>query len=490
MVSLQCPLGRTAFLTLEKPMGLQHLTEIEEHVAARSSDCPHSPLKDLSFDDDSMKGTTPLLMACYYGELASVKRIVECWGVDVNLAATYHFHRPFYNHSKIKKASPLFVAASACYLDIVRYLVGKGAVVSAKTSDETDSFFNGLSPLYGAFLIERIRRPREQSPAERLEERASIVRVLLEFGAVPSADALYPKDGRPMWMSDLCGIAAIMALIDHGLEVNHRTPGGCITLLNYWIRRACIEEKSVAVVQLLLDHGADVNIPDSRGFTPIIRAVYYQKWALLDLFLERTDISRNEKIDALELAGAIILEKTDGESSSLFPKALECWRRSIHLRLDDSDGRGPITKVVPLYQETGRVVEWVTLEELERVIQSCEFKVQSFLVRSRIVSAISWDAFTSLLFGDFGSCWTIVDKSIALVKQKRFGDLLGILWSLLETMQRFHLQEERLRSKTLEVFNCLFVTLKHLHTNDDLLLNAATIKTSLELVLASDRFHF
>jgi len=34
MVSLQCPLGLQAFLTLEKLMSFQHLTAIEEHVAA------------------------------------------------------------------------------------------------------------------------------------------------------------------------------------------------------------------------------------------------------------------------------------------------------------------------------------------------------------------------------------------------------------------------------------------------------------------------
>ena len=71
-----CPLDRQAFLSSEQPMGLQRWKEIEEHLAANSSDCPHSPLKDLVFDNDSIKGTTPLLLACHYNELDSVKRIV------------------------------------------------------------------------------------------------------------------------------------------------------------------------------------------------------------------------------------------------------------------------------------------------------------------------------------------------------------------------------------------------------------------------------
>jgi len=110
MVSPQCPLGLQAFRTLKKPMSLQHLAAIEEHVAANCPDCPHPPLKDIFFKDDSIKGTTPLLMACHYGELASVKRIVESWGVDVNLAAAYYFDAYYFDRlnfhgliSKIKR---------------------------------------------------------------------------------------------------------------------------------------------------------------------------------------------------------------------------------------------------------------------------------------------------------------------------------------------------------------------------------------------------
>lgn len=69
--------------------------------------------------------------------------IVESRGVDVNLTPTYHFHRPVHGCSKIEKAS-LFFAASACYLDIVRYLARNGAIVSVKTSGEADSFADGL----------------------------------------------------------------------------------------------------------------------------------------------------------------------------------------------------------------------------------------------------------------------------------------------------------------------------------------------------------
>jgi len=50
----------------------------------------HIPLKYIAFKW-SVKGSTPLIMVCQYGELVdSVQHIVECWGVDVKTAATYY----------------------------------------------------------------------------------------------------------------------------------------------------------------------------------------------------------------------------------------------------------------------------------------------------------------------------------------------------------------------------------------------------------------
>jgi len=133
-----CPLDFQATLVNSKQqMTLQHVQQIEEHVAASNSNCPHPELKDIVLNDP-IEGSCPLLMACFYGEKASVKRIVESWGADVNLVADFYFD-PFNNDLKIEKASPLFVAASMGHLNIIRYLVAKGADVLSKTSDEVNA---------------------------------------------------------------------------------------------------------------------------------------------------------------------------------------------------------------------------------------------------------------------------------------------------------------------------------------------------------------
>jgi len=338
MDSLQCPL---AFRNSEHPMGLQRLMEIEEHVAANSPDCPHPPLKDLVFDDNSINGSTPLLMACHFNELDSVKRIVESWGVNVNQAAAYYFRprfrprfRPYTDPPKvadIDKATPLFVAAYMGHLDIVRYLVVKaGADVSAKTVSRVAEY-DGLSPLYGA-VWEKLGLCTEYR-----EERSAIVRLLLESGADPSVDTIRPSDGNPLWLTPCSygGYDVIIALVKHGMSVNQCGPyKDGVSLLNH-----CIKEKSLALVEFLVDRGADLHTQDTNGFTPISRAAFYRKWDVVDFFLERSEISRIDKIEALELAGAVIL--CNRNLHSLFPKGLDFWRRSINLRLMDTDECGP-----------------------------------------------------------------------------------------------------------------------------------------------------
>ena len=75
-------------------MKLQNLKELEDHVL--KSDCPHPPnLKDFIFDGYVAFGTTPLILACQYGELDSVKYLIENWGVDLHALAQY-YSQPYY----------------------------------------------------------------------------------------------------------------------------------------------------------------------------------------------------------------------------------------------------------------------------------------------------------------------------------------------------------------------------------------------------------
>jgi len=129
-----------------------------------------------------------------------------------------------------------------------------------------------------------------------------------------------------------------------------------------------------------VEKGADPLLKDDDGFTPLLRAAYGEDGTrhnlkVLDFLLENDCFSRMEKIEAMELAGAVILSRSD---YALFPNAFDYWRRANQLRLFAK---------TPLQHESGGIVEWFTTEDLERVIQNpSKYKMQSFLVRLRILS--------------------------------------------------------------------------------------------------------
>jgi len=189
-----------------------------------------------------------------------------------------------------------------------------------------------------------------------------------------------------------------------------------------------------------------------------------------------------EKIDALELAGAVILGTT--KNSSLVTKAFGYWRRSLQLRLENTDGLGPIVKTSK-NPGTGRLLEWTTSEDLERVIQHpSEQEIQSFLVRLRILSTKSWKA-TKSLFESYSS--HILSQ---LEEQGSFVDLVSIAWSMLETIRDdFDAQEKGLWLTTLKIVCSLNQALVKLGERKDPLLTVKIMKTSLELLLATDQFH-
>ena len=98
---------------------LDRLNAIEDHVSTCKS-CPHPPLNQFVFGE----GSTPLLLACHFGKLVSVKHMIESWQVDVQASSTYYLHpTSLTNFTAIEKASPLFVAAYRGHSRVVRYLL-------------------------------------------------------------------------------------------------------------------------------------------------------------------------------------------------------------------------------------------------------------------------------------------------------------------------------------------------------------------------------
>jgi len=152
------------------------------------------------------------------------------------------------------------------------------------------------------------------------------------------------------------------------------------------------------LVEFLLTKGANVNVLDQRGISPLLEAAIgsYFSWSklphgpntsVLEYLLRRKDISLSNKIDALEFAGANLLLKRS-DSGSVF-QAFGYWHRAMDLR-ESVNGR--------MHKDTHqqlsgnniiawRSVEWTTRDQLRELLNNpLQHEMQAFLVKQRIMT--------------------------------------------------------------------------------------------------------
>jgi len=479
---------------------LHHLNKIETHLSSASCHCSQLSLKDFVFGEGPIRGTTPLILACKNGELGLVKHLIEIWRVNVNATAKYFMTKKLSKlKMEIEKASPLFVASVHGHNHIVRYLLGKGAEVSVKTSNENLSRFDGLTPLYGAVSY-NVHFDSRRSLLEQQQERHAVVLSLLEYGADPIADAFRSSNGQPMWRETMCGVDTITALIHHGLDLKRRIPGSGKTLLHYVVAsllHKITKEDSLAIVKLLVEKGADLLARDIQGFTPLLTAANHEQvggrlnLVVLDFLLERTEYSRMEKIEAMELSGATIL--LEPKYAQYFPKAFDYWNHALHLRhqVETTDESSSSSKKI-LGRKIGSHVEWTTFAELHQLMLHPEdYRIQALLVKLRILSGfIGYDHYG---LSNSYVMFRIMPDSTTLEENEKFTQILDIIWGRFDVMIRHldSLRTERFFWILVEDdVHKLIGTLSTLQSNHPSLLNFEKIKTSLDLILlATDKSH-
>ena len=197
-----------------------------------------------------------------------------------HLAAWIWMRRGQYGHPQQPKAVPLYYIAEFGYVGLVRHLISEGPEgVNARRDRGT--------PLHAASCkghVEIIQLllghcvgvdPRDsdgQTPLHLAAELGSleVIRILVERNADINAQDNQGRTPlhRALGYNDL-GFDVAKFLLEHGADAGVKDNDALSTPLHEVAYRG-----SVKIVQLLLEHGANVHARNNMGHTPLHRAVY------------------------------------------------------------------------------------------------------------------------------------------------------------------------------------------------------------------------
>lgn len=109
--------------------------------------------------------------------------------------------------------------------------------------------------------------------------------------SIPEAVNQLSKEGfSPLILASYTGsLELVQLLVSKGAAVNHNSSMGTALM-------AAIVKNHVPAVQFLLEKGADVNVWDERGTTPLIYAVQFKNKEVIKLLLNhKPDTSHTDK---------------------------------------------------------------------------------------------------------------------------------------------------------------------------------------------------
>ncbi len=253
--------------------------------------------------DASKGGFTPLMFAAQKGDAKSVVSLLAAGG-DVNhalptgqsaleLALIGHReevagilldHDAKVNTSDSAGMTPLHAAAQAGSVELVKRMLAKGADPNARTA-KTPPPAAGASP--GFFR----QTPGELTPLHLAAKgnHEAVMRALIAAGADPK---LKGQDGTTLLISAAgsgrLGVVKYAWELDPDIDAVTKT-GSTAVHAAVFAFQASSEVDVVEVVKFLAAHGADVDVKDARGRTPIAIAKIFPLDAVIDALQEIED---------------------------------------------------------------------------------------------------------------------------------------------------------------------------------------------------------
>jgi|SRR5579871_2515458 len=178
----------------------------------------------------------------------------------------------------------------------------------------------GLAVAFSSFLLVRATPGRGQSASQKAELGTAFLKAA-EQGNIPGVKDLLAK-GANVNTADADGQSGLMKvsengwedvtkfLLEHKAKVNTQDHSGETALLRTvsrlsWSWERALYAKRIHILQMLLDHGADVNLKSKDGTTPLMEAAIGGDLNLVNAFLKKhAEVNARDKnqTTALRLA--------------------------------------------------------------------------------------------------------------------------------------------------------------------------------------------
>lgn len=304
--------GKVALLLKKMDQGFVDTTNSSGRTALHlSAKGPNTAEHDISEDEQSLRESTARLLLKHGASAVAIDTHgcaalhYAAWHGRTAMAETLLDASAAIDAQTREGMAPLHCAGQADYSDVVKLLIQRGANITLRTSDLRTLLHLAVSkyvlnPDYLLFPIMFQRAVSSCDSAAGSEVREAANALLLSGADVSARDSM----GRtPLFEASKGGevtYPAVQLLLEHGANVMAQEDR------SGWVPLHCAAQVGYdATIQLLIDHGAEINYPDSNGDSALHIACQNGRESAAQLLVEKgANISVTNTVMQLPIHGA------------------------------------------------------------------------------------------------------------------------------------------------------------------------------------------